>query len=119
MEEGIMIATAISRAKDWAIEHGKSIRPVVGTRVTDVKKHGEDRYVIPYENEWAIKVEGKPRVEKVFHYKKEAVKQAAKEAKNANGSLTIQKKTGKVERKVSYNPLNTGTRRMQKRKKAV
>lgn len=119
MEEGIVIATAISRAKDWAVEHGKSIKPAKGGRVTDIKIHGQDRYVIPYENEWAIKVEGKDKVEKIFHYKKEAVQQASREAKKANGTLTIQRKTGKVERRISYNPLNTGRRRIQKRKKTA
>jgi uncharacterized protein YdaT len=115
MDEGIVIATAISRAKDWAVEHGKSIKPVNDSRSTDVKKHGEDRYVIPYGNEWAIKIEGRSKIEKKFHYKKEAVSQASKEAKKANGTLTIQRKTGKVERRISYNPLNTGSR-IKKRK---
>jgi uncharacterized protein YdaT len=108
MEEGIVIATAISRAKDWAAEHGKTPDNPKISRITDVKKHGKDRYVIPHENEWAIKVEGKNKPEKIFRHKKDAVKQARKEAKEVNGSLTIQKKTGQVERKISYNPNNTG-----------
>jgi uncharacterized protein YdaT len=110
MEEGIAIATAISRAKDWAAERGKETENPETSRTTDVKKHGEDRYVIPHENEWAIKVEGRDKLEKIFHHKKDAVKQARKEAKEANGSLTIQKKTGKVEKKISYNPKNTGVK---------
>jgi uncharacterized protein YdaT len=117
MEEGILIATAISRAKDWAVEHNKSIKPIRKSRTTEVKKHGEDRYVIPYEDQWAIKIEGSSKVEKVFHYKKEAVQQAIKETKKVNGTLTIQRKTGKVEKRVSYNPLNTGARKSRKNKK--
>lgn len=108
MDEGILIATAISRAKDWAAEHGKKIEDSAKSKITDVKVHGKDRIVIPYENEWAIKVEGKENVEKVFHLKQEAIKQARKEAKEINGSLTIQRKTGKVEKRISYNPKNTG-----------
>lgn len=90
MEERILIATAISRAKDWAAEHGKKIEDPTKSKTTDVKIHGKDRIVIPYENEWTIKVEGKEKVEKNFHLKQEAIKQARKEAKEINGSLTIQ-----------------------------
>jgi uncharacterized protein YdaT len=106
MKEGIAIATAISRAKDWAANRGKETESKSPeTRSTDVKKHGEDRYVIPYDKgEWAIKNEGADRVEKVFHSKKEAVQQARKEARRANASLTIQKRTGKVQQRISYNP---------------
>jgi len=105
MEEGIVIATAISRAKDWAANRGKKVDNPEISRISDVKKHGEDRYVIPYENrKWAIKVEGNEEVEKVFPHKKEAIVQARKEAKEANASLTIQKRSGKLEKRISYNP---------------
>ena len=106
MDEGLAIATGISRAKDWAINHGKKIEPTNrDAKTTDVKQHGEDRYVIPYEgNEWAIKKEGAERVEKIFHHKSDAVKQARKEAKDSNASLTIQKKSGQLQQRISYNP---------------
>jgi uncharacterized protein YdaT len=106
MDEGIAIATAISRAKDWAANHGKPTQSKSkASRTTDVKQHGEDRYVTPYhDDEWAIKNEGSKRVEKVFSSKKKAVTQARKEARQANASLTIQKKTGKVQQRISYNP---------------
>jgi uncharacterized protein YdaT len=108
MDEGIAIATAISRAKDWAAEHGKKTDNPEKLRITDVKIHGQDRFVVPYEKEWVIKVEGKEKVEKVFHTKKEAIRQARQEAKEVNGSLTIQLKTGRIEKRVSYNPNNKG-----------
>ncbi len=108
MEEGISIATAISRAKDWAAIHGKKIDNPEKSKITDIKVHGQDRYVIPYDKQWAIKVEGKEKVEKVFPTKKEAISQARQEAKEVNGSLTIQLKTGKIEKRVSYNPNNKG-----------
>lgn len=104
MSEGIAIATAISRAKDWAKNHGKRSENKKGSRVTDVKEHGEDRYVIPQEDGWAIKVEGTKEPEDTFSTKSEAVKQARKEAKEANASLTIQKKNGRVQQRISYNP---------------
>ena len=106
MAEGIAIATAISRAKDWAANRGKPISSRnASSRSTDVKKHGQDRYVTPYEeNKWAVKVEGTKKVEKVFDNKQEAVKQGRAKAKKANASLTVQKRTGKVEKRVSYNP---------------
>jgi uncharacterized protein YdaT len=103
MDEGIAIATAISRAKDWAANRGKETESP-RSRATDVKQHGEDRYVIPKGDEWAVKKEGSKRVEATFDTKKEAVKKARSEAKEANASITIQKKTGRVEKRVSYNP---------------
>lgn len=46
MDEGISIATAISRAKDWAVKHGlKANNPEKS------KMHGQDRNVIPYQKE--------------------------------------------------------------------
>jgi uncharacterized protein YdaT len=108
MDEGISIATAISRAKDWAAERGLKTDNPEKSRITDVKVHGQDRYVIPYGKEWAIKIEGKEKVEKVFHTKKEAINQARQEAKEINGSLTIQLKTGRIGKRISYNPNNKG-----------
>lgn len=108
MDEGIAIATAVSRAKDWAVNRGKSAKSK-GGRPTDIKEHGEDRYVIPYEDgQWAIKEEGSEDVEEVFQRKSDAVKQARKEAKEANASLTIQKRSGRVQQRISYNPRNKG-----------
>ena len=106
MDEGIAIATAISRAKDWAANRGKETEShAEGSRSVDVKEHGEDRYVIPYHaHEWAIKNEGSEKVEKVFSNKKDAVQQARKEARKANASLTVQKRDGRVQQRISYNP---------------
>lgn len=104
MDEGIAIATAISRAKDWAANRGVDIEPTSEDATTDVKEHGEDRYVIPYEGKWAVKSEMSDRVEKIFDYKVEAVKYGRSAARKANGSLTIQKKSGRVQQRISYNP---------------
>jgi len=105
MEEGMAIATAISRAKDWAANRGMDIENSDDSNSTDAKEHGKDRYVIPYENaQWAIKEEGNEEVEKIFEKKEDAVKEARKKAKQVNGILTIQKRTGKVQRRISYNP---------------
>ena len=108
MEEGIVIATAISRAKDWAAERGMDFESSRDSRISDLKKHGRDRYVVPHNGGWAIKVEGHKNPERVFGTKAEAVEQARRETKKVNGTLTIQRKTGRVETKVSYNPRNTG-----------
>jgi uncharacterized protein YdaT len=106
MDEGIAIATAISRAKDWGANHGKEIElQNDDSRSSDVKQHGEDRYVVPYEDsKWAVKKEGTEDVEQVFNNKQEAIKQAREEAKSAHASLTIQKRTGRVQKRTSYNP---------------
>lgn len=106
MEEGILIATAISRAKDWAANRGINIYgEEKKNRKVDIKEHGEDRYVIPYgEKEWAVKAEGRKKVEYIFRNKRKAVALATSEAKKANAAVTIQKRTGKVEKRISFNP---------------
>jgi uncharacterized protein YdaT len=111
-DEGIIIATATSRAKDWAANRGIKIENSSHEGgSTDIKKHGEDRYVTPLgKTEWAVKEEGAKKVEQVFKTKDKAVKRAVREAKNANASVTIQKRTGKIAKKISYNPHNTGKR---------
>ncbi|MDJ1470908.1 DUF2188 domain-containing protein [Cytophagaceae bacterium DM2B3-1] len=108
MEEGIAIATAISRAKDWAVNHDIDIKSKAkDSKITDVKKHGEDRYVIPYENnKWAVKKEGEDKVEQVVTTKQEAIQIGKEEARKNNASLTIQGKNGKVQKRISYNPNN-------------
>jgi uncharacterized protein YdaT len=112
MKEGIAIATAISRAKDWAANRGKSVKSTSrNSTTTDVKKHGEDRYVIPVEgNKWAIKKEKGARASKIFDSKPEAVSQARKDAKEARASLTIQRRDGRVQSRVSYNPNRRATK---------
>ena len=105
MDEGIAIATAISRAKDWAANRGKEIESTSDdSKTTDVKEHGEDRYVIPYEGKWAVRSESSDRVEKIFEHKLEAVKYGRSAARKSNASLTIQKKSGRVQQRISYNP---------------
>ena len=107
MDEGIAIATAISRAKDWATNRHKKTEPTEPNRRTDVKQHGEDRYVNPTDDGWEVKKEGKGRSEK-FERKSEAVKAAKQEAKEKNASVTIKRKDGKITNRISYNPNNSG-----------
>jgi uncharacterized protein YdaT len=103
MDEGIAIATAISRAKDWAKNRDKpTTTRNTNTKSTDVKIHGEDRYVIPEEEGWAVKKE-KGRKHH-FSTKQEAVKEARKGAKEANAAVTIQDRHGKIASRTSYNP---------------
>ena len=105
LKEGIAIATGISRAKDWAAVRGKKTASKSGSRSTDVKEHGKDRYVIPYkDHQWAVKKEDASRIEKSFDDKKEAISNARKKARDANASITIQTRTGKLQKRVSYNP---------------
>ena len=104
MDEGIAIATAISRAKDWAKNHGKASEAPEGTsEKTDVKHHGEDRYVTPHDGEWAVKKE-KSEKAGVFKTKEQALEAASREAKAANASVTVQGKNGKIESRQSFNP---------------
>ena len=104
MQEGIAIATAISRAKDWAENRGKSTGPkTANAKTTDVKEHGEDRYVVPEEDGWAVKKE-KGKKKEHFDTKREAVTEAKKEAKEHNAAVTIQDEEGRIQKRVSYNP---------------
>jgi uncharacterized protein YdaT len=104
IEEGIIIATAISRAKDWAKNRDISTKPKGSSRQTDVKQHGQDRYVVPQGNDgWAVRKE-KSRTKEVFDNKEQAIKKAKKEAMHFNASVTIQRKNGKIEKRQSYNP---------------
>jgi len=113
MDDGVAIATAISRAKDWAANRGIDIEPTSDeATTTDVKEHGEDRYVIPYEGKWAVKSESAERVEKIFDHKIEAVRYGRTAARKSNASLTIQKKSGRVQQRISYNP-NRRARKMK------
>jgi uncharacterized protein YdaT len=107
MDEGIAIATAISRAKDWAANRGKPTEPAKPNRKTDVKKHGEDRYVSPADKGWEVKKERSSRTEH-YHTKAEAVKAAKDGAKKANAAVTIKRKDGKMDDRISYNPNNKG-----------
>src|SRR5688572_14731529 len=67
MDEGVLIATAINRAKDWAANRGIDKGSISSrSKGTDVKKHGEDRNVAPLKNRWTIKKEAEKKVEKVF-----------------------------------------------------
>ena len=100
-EAGIAIATAISRAKDWAVNHDV-IEPEQSD--TDIKQHGADQYVIPYDNQWGIKSEGDEKPELVFKRKDKAIKKARAIAKEKNANLVIQKADGKIQEKHSYNP---------------
>ena len=105
IDEGIAIATGISRAKDWAANRNIDIEPTsADAKTTDVKEHGADRYVIPYDGKWAVKSETSDRVEKIFDYKVEAVRYGRMAARKSNASLTIQKKSGRVQQRISYNP---------------
>ncbi len=106
MEEGIAIATAISRAKDWAAHHHKPVTSKnKSSRTADVKKHGEDVWVTPYTDvEWAVKKEGRKKTLKVTRSKTEAVKTARQSADKTKGSLTIQNKTGRMQKRESFTP---------------
>jgi len=99
MEEGIAIPTAISKAKDWAANRGKAVQE----SETDHKTHGEDQYVVPHENGWALKSEGSSKPSKVFDKKSDAVDEGTARAKKHSATLTIQRGDGTVEDRYSYN----------------
>lgn len=112
MEEGILIATAINRAKDWATGRGINVDSEEKKKESEVKEYGEDRYVIPYgEKEWAVKTEGRKKVEYIFHSKSKAVALATSEARKANAAVIIQKRGG-GEKRITYNP-KKGTKKIE------
>ncbi len=99
MEESTAIPIAISRAKDWAVNRGLKVKP----SDTDNKTHGQDQYVIPHQNGWAVKSESSERVSFTFSNKKEAVEKGKALAKKHRTSLTVQKANGQIQNKYSYN----------------
>jgi hypothetical protein len=110
MDEGIAIATAISRAKDWAANRGQPVESKRKTSTkTDKKKHGQDVYIIPGKNGWAVKKEKSDR-KHLYESRAAAVKEGRKEAKEANSSITIKDSHGKIKERKSYNPNRRKTR---------
>jgi uncharacterized protein YdaT len=118
MDDGIAIATAISRAKDWAENRGKEFEQPQRSKISDVKKHGRDRYVIPHKDQWAVKVEGSSRAQRIYRSKTEAVSQAKRAARADHATLTIQRKTGAVETRISYNPTKRAKKTGRKKTKS-
>ncbi len=103
MEEGIAIATATSRAKDWAANRGMPTESKAAQATkTDVKIHGEDRHVIPGDKGWSVKKEKSART-KHFDTKREAILVAKKAAKKANASVTVKGHDGRIESRESFN----------------
>jgi len=99
MKESLAIPTAISRAKDWAKNKGKK----VFNTESDKKKHGKDLYVLPKNDEWAVKYEEAEKSSFVFDTKEKAVEKAKEEAKKNNTNLIIYRKSGSIQKKHSYN----------------
>jgi len=100
MEDGIAIATAISRARDWAENRGIESSP--GPQV--IKQHGQDQYVYPHERGWAVKSEKAEKPREVFDSRDEAISAATEYAIQNNTNLIIQRADGRIEEKISYNP---------------
>ena len=108
MDEGLMIATAISRAKDWAANRNLDVATArSSSRSSDLKDHGSDQYVIPHKDGWAVKSE-KSKTGKVFSTKKEALENAREKAKKHNAAITVQNKSGRIQKRASFNPNNKG-----------
>lgn len=99
MELNMAIPTAISRAKDWAANRNID----VPESNTDAKKHGEDVYVTPHTDGWAIKKEKSERARALFKNKIEAVSNARDLAKRNHANLIVQRKNGTIQSKISYN----------------
>ncbi len=101
-DEGNLIATSISQAKDWATHQEKEVPKTD----TDVKKHGTDQYVTPHEEGWALKTENSEKPYKVYPTKQEAIEEGAAMAKKHAANLIIQGEDGKIVDKRSYNQQN-------------
>lgn len=100
MEEGTAIATAQSRAKDWAENRNIDTQ----NRNTDPQNHGKDQYVIPHDEGWAVKSSKADKPSKVLDNKDDAIAYGRKRAKEHHAQLIIQRNDGTVQDKRSYNP---------------
>jgi uncharacterized protein YdaT len=85
MQEGVIVATAISRAKDWAANHGIEGKSDLRSKTADVKGHGQDRDVIARPQNLAIK--------------KEAHKKVAKKTKAPETVISAKARNGKLGKK--------------------
>ena len=97
-DEGNVIATGISKAKDWATHEGMD----VAKTPTDHKDHGTDQYVIPHKKGWALKTERSNKPYKVYATKEEAIEKGEEMAKKHSATLMIQGEDGKIEDKKSF-----------------
>jgi uncharacterized protein YdaT len=116
---GKAIAMAIEHAKEWAKENHIPFKYLDKEHPAQREQHSEDRFVIPYEGEWAVKVRGMKRIEHIFHSKKEAVDQARREAKKAKSVLIILNPAKQIEATISYNVDQPGIRRMKIRDQQI
>jgi uncharacterized protein YdaT len=116
---GKATAMAIEHAKEWAKENNIPFKYLDKENPKKIDQHSEDRFVIPYEGEWAIKVRGMKRVEYIFHSKKEAVDRARMEAKRAKSVLIILSRNGDIETTISYNVDQAHVRQMKMRDQKI
>lgn len=114
-EEGRSIAIATAQAEEWNENH-----PEEGTKTqtksrksdpssskkSDSPAHtGEHRniHVVPSEDGWAVKKEGKEKPEHIYDVKDEAVKAAKEIVSSKNIRLIIHDKQGKIQTSKMYN----------------
>lgn len=103
MNEGVVIATAISRAKSWtAGRHKANGRSGSG----DEKEHDADRYVFPAGGHWTVQKDSIEKPESVEDSKEDAVRKARVRAKKDKASLTVKNSEGRIEERISFNTRN-------------
>ncbi len=92
MKKDIAIATAISKAKEWAGEQGSG----------SGNGNDKDLHVKSHDDGWAVEEEDNRKAKHVFDKKEYAVEKARELAKKNNVSLIIHKSDGKIQEKRSY-----------------
>jgi uncharacterized protein YdaT len=92
-EEGKAIAIATSKAKEWILGHpGNS-----GNAADMNPNHSSNLHVVPFQNRWAVKEEGRVKPLHILDTKAQAVKKAEELASEQQASAIIHRGDGTVE----------------------
>lgn len=99
MNEGMAIATATKKAKEWAEDKGISTE----SEKEDNNAEGEKTlHVRSHEDGWAIEEEDADQARDVFDKKEYAIERARELAKKNHSRLIIHKRDGEVQEEREY-----------------
>ncbi|WP_028550188.1 DUF2188 domain-containing protein [Paenibacillus sp. UNC451MF] len=102
-EEGRAIAIATAKAKEWNADHPQHSRNESEHRsVQDHSSSFSNFHVVPYDDGWAVKEEGREKIRLQTETKAEAVDKAREWASDSNKSAIIHRKDGTVETSHNY-----------------
>jgi hypothetical protein len=118
MQERSAVLAAIRMARSSSTKQEDKDERRLKQRGTRSRNNCKERFVIPYEGQWAIRVERSHNIQGSFSTKKLAIEQAKREAFLIGAAVTIFKRDGSIEKRILYNP-DTKSRESESSKTAV